>query len=104
MGQKKKWSAAEKFEIALKAIRNETTLNEICKQYEVAASQVHAWKKQLLTQGAELFGKPDKAALVAVAEQEKLQRHLYEKVGQLTMERDFLKKSLGKFPGTRGEN
>ena len=46
MGQKKKWSAASKFEIALKAIKNESTLTEICKQYEVAASQVHAWKKR----------------------------------------------------------
>ena len=92
MGQKRKWSAALKFEIALKAIKNESTLTEICKQYKVAASQVHAWKKQLLAQGAELFGKSDKTAMTAAAEQASLQRHLYEKVGQLTMERDFLKK------------
>ncbi len=43
MSQKKKWSASKKFEIALLALKGETTLNEICKRYEVAASQVHAW-------------------------------------------------------------
>ena len=36
MGQKRKWSASEKFKIALLAIKNETTINDICKQYEVA--------------------------------------------------------------------
>jgi len=44
MGQKKKWSASAKFEIALVAIKSEMTLNEICKRYQVAPSQVHAWK------------------------------------------------------------
>ena len=46
MSKNKKWSSAAKFEIALQAIKNETTLNEICKKYEVSPSQVHAWKKQ----------------------------------------------------------
>lgn len=46
MAQKKKWSAAAKFEIALSALKGETTLNEICKRYEVAPSQVHVWKKR----------------------------------------------------------
>ena len=48
MSKNKKWSSAAKFEIALQALKNETTLNEICKRYDVSPSQVHAWKKQLL--------------------------------------------------------
>lgn len=95
MARNKKWSAAAKFEIALLAIKGETTLNDICKRYEVAPSQVHAWKKQLLEQGAEVFGKAGKSTTV-VADHERLQRQLYEKVGQLTIERDFLKKSWNK--------
>ncbi len=48
MAKNKKWSSSAKFEIALQAIKNETTLNEICKKYEVFPSQVDALKKQLL--------------------------------------------------------
>ncbi len=50
MARRKKWSPSAKFEIALLAIKGETTLNEICTRYEVAPSQVHAWKKQLRQQ------------------------------------------------------
>lgn len=39
----KKWSSSAKFEIALLALKGETTLNELCKKYEVSPSQVHAW-------------------------------------------------------------
>jgi transposase len=104
MAQKKKWSPSAKFEIALLAIKGETTLNEICKRYEVAPSQVHAWKKQLLDQGSQLFSKSDKAAETAATELERKQCKLYEKIGQLTVERDFLKKSWGKLPGNGDDN
>jgi transposase len=104
MAQRKKWSPAAKFEIALLAIKGETTLNEICKRFEVAPSQVHAWKKQLLEQGSQLFSKNDKAAEAAAVELETKQSKLYEKIGQLTVERDFLKKSWGKLPGSGGDN
>lgn len=99
MARNKKWSAAAKFEIALLAIKGETTLNEICKRYEVAPSQVHAWRKQLLEQGANLFAKSDKASEAAAVELEHMQSKLYKKIGELTVERDFLKKSWGKLPG-----
>ncbi len=99
MARNKKWSPSAKFEIALLAIKGETTLNEICKRYEVAPSQVHAWKKQLLEQGAHLFAKNDKAAEETAIELERNQSKLYEKIGQLTVERDFLKKSWDKLPG-----
>lgn len=89
MTQKKNWTAAQKFEIALLAIKNEVTLNEIYKRYKVAPSLVHKWKKQMLEQGAELFNKTDQTATLLIAENEKLQSQLYEKIGQLTVERDF---------------
>lgn len=97
MAQKKKWSPSAKFEIVLLAIKGETTLNEICKRYEVAPGQVHTWKKQFLEQGAEIFAKSSKGAKTAEAELERKQGKLYEKIGQLTVERDFLKKSWNKF-------
>ncbi len=96
MSQKKKWSAATKFEIALAAIRNETTINDICKRYGVAPSQVHEWKKRLLEQGMTIFAVNNKAEELAAVEIERKQSKLYEKIGQLTVERDFLKKVWGK--------
>lgn len=104
MAKNKKWSASAKLEIALLAVKGETTLNDICKKYEVAPSQVHAWKKHLLEQGAQLFEKSDKAAKKSNAESERVQSQLYEKVGQLTMERDFLKKVWSKFHGNTGDS
>lgn len=101
---RKKWSPSAKFEIALLAIKGETTINEICRRYEVSPCQVHAWKKQLLEQGAGLFDKNDKASESAAVDLERKQSKLYEKIGQLTVERDFLKKSWGKLPGNGDEN
>ena len=95
----KMWSPAAKFEIALLAIKGETTINEICQRFAVAASQVHTWRKQLLEQGSQLYAKSNKAAEAASTELEHKQSKLYEKIGQLTVERDFLKKSWGKLPG-----
>ena len=104
MSQKKKWSAAVKFEIALLAIKGETTLNEICKRYDVSPSQLHAWKKQLLERGAQLFAKADKTTAVIADKNERVQRQLYEKIGELTVERDYLKKSWHKLHGTTDED
>ena len=61
-------SGCHQLEIALLAIKGETTLNEICKRYKVALSQVYAWKKQLLEQESHLFTKNDKAAETAAIE------------------------------------
>jgi len=104
MAQKKKWSPSAKFEIVLLAIKGETTLNEICKRYEVAPGQVHAWKKQFLEQGADVFAKKSKGAKSKEAELEHKQGQLYEKIGKLTVERDFLKKSWNKYQENDDEN
>ena len=102
MGKHKKWSPAIKFEIALLMLKGDSTLNDICKRYEVAPSQVKAWKKQLLEQGANVFSKSSKAD-EAANKLECEQGKLYEKIGQLTVERDFLKKVWGKFQGKSDE-
>jgi len=106
---KKQWSAAMKFEIALLAIKGEATLSEICKRYQVAPSQIHNWRKQLLEQGSQLFARANKAGVdkaieAKAVENERTQSQLYEKIGQLTVERDFLKKSCSKLPGNGGDS
>jgi len=104
MSKKKKWSASAKFEIALAAIKNEIPLSEICKRYEVAPSQVHEWKKRLLEQGVNIFATNNKIAESATAQLEHKQSQLYEKIGQLTVERDFLKKVRSKFQESNDDN
>ena len=63
MSKQKKWSSPQKFEIALLAIKNETTINDIFKKYEVAPCQVYELKKQLFEQGANLLEKNGKSNL-----------------------------------------
>jgi transposase len=103
MAKHKKWSPAVKFEIALLAVKGEQTINEICKRYEVAPTQVKDWKKQLVEQGVEIFSKAG-AKVDAANKLENEQSKLYEKIGQLIVERDFLKKVWGKFQGSNDEN
>jgi len=104
MAKNKKWSAAAKFEIVLQALKGDRTINEICTRHQVAPSQLHAWKKQFLEQGKEIFDKKhDKAINKSVAEHDRTQSKLYETIGQLTVERDFLKKSWEQFQG-RSDN
>ena len=103
MSKRKKWSSAMKFEIALQTLKNDMPLNEICNKYEIAPGQVHAWKKQLLEQGAQVFNKADKTVKL-LAEHEETTRVLYEKVGQLTVERDYLKKCWSKLHGSSDNN
>jgi len=99
---RRKWSAAQKFEIVLHAIKGEKTLTEICKRYMVSPTQVNARKKQLLEQGSQIFSKSSKSATDAI-DTENTQRILYEKIGQLTVERDFLKKAWSKFQESKDE-
>lgn len=76
MRKRKKWSPSTKFEIVLLVIKGEQTLNDICKRYEVAATQVQTWKKQFLEQGSEIFSKKNSQV---------------EKTNQLEMEQGKLK-------------
>ncbi len=55
MSQKKSWSASAKFKIALAAVKEAQTIAAICQDHQVAPSQVHAWRKQLLEGGSALF-------------------------------------------------
>lgn len=101
MKKKKQWTHKEKFMIALAAIRGEQTITALCQQHQVSATQVYAWKKELLEEGAEIFNKKESKA-VKVSEDKT--EHLYKKIGQLTVERDFLQRALGKCDGSDDRN
>ncbi len=95
MSKKRKWSSEAKFKIALEVIKGDMTLSELCNKYDVAPSQLHTWKRQLIDQGSKLFDKSNKEAKAA-ATQAAEQKILYEKIGTLTVERDFLKECWSK--------
>jgi transposase len=87
--QRRKHSGAFKARVALEALKGVMTISEIAAQYEVHPVQVSQWKKDLQERGAEVFEKPKKSDQAqAQRESDRLQR----KVGQLTMEVDWLKK------------
>jgi transposase len=87
-------SAKFKAQVALEAIRGEKTIAEIAAHHEVHATQVTSWKNQALENLAGIFGGEN----VASDDKDRI-RELHAKIGELTVERDFLEGALGKFPG-----
>ena len=74
--------------VALAAIRGDKTLSQLASQFNVSGNQVSAWKRKLLMQAAELFEDGRRgSAKDAVADEA-----LYEQIGRLKMELEWLKK------------
>ena len=89
---RRKHSPAFKAKVALESVRGEETVAQLAARYEVHPSQIQAWKKALTDGAAAVFGngqdrkaKSD-AALIA---------RLYQEIGQLKVERDFLAERSG---------
>lgn len=87
MSQRKRYSSEFKSKVALEAIQEQSTLAEIASKYGVHPNQVAQWKKQALKGMAGIFEKPDKTD---ASDQQAQITKLHAKIGQLTMERDFL--------------
>lgn len=89
-----------KANVALTAIRGEMTMTEMVKKFDVQAAQITQWKKQLLASAGAAFDGSD----TATEDNDQTVLELRAKIGQLTMEVDFLEHGLKKIHGPRGKN
>ena len=92
------YSAKTKTKVAVDALKEANTIAEVACRHSVHTTQVTKWKRQALAGMPELFadGRSQVAAIGAEdRERDRLIRELYEQVGRLKMENDWLKKKLG---------
>ena len=86
---RRRFSAAFKAKVALEAIRGQRTVAALAGEYQVHPNQISQWKKQLLDAADDLFA--DRRARQDQA-QEELVAQLYQQIGRLKVEVDFLQK------------
>ena len=90
---RRKHSPGFKAKVALEALKGEETVAQLANRFEVHPGQVRKWKREMAEGAAGIFGsdqeqkKKDDEALVA---------KLYQQIGQLKVERDFLENALGR--------
>jgi len=92
--KRRQYSANFKFKIAVEAIREAKTINEIASEYGVHPTMVRNWKKQLMSEGTEVFQRDTKQK---TPESEVTESELYEQIGRLKMELEWLKKKAAQF-------
>jgi putative transposase len=92
--KRKSHGAAFKAQMALAAIKGDKTINELASLHGVHPTMIHAWKKQLLDNAEELF---QSGAKTSSAEHAALEAQLYEQIGRLKTELDWLKKKAASF-------
>ena len=90
--KRRRFSAEFKAKVALEAIKGRKTVAELAGEYEVHANQVTQWKKQLLESLPEVFGRRREQD---AAKREEMTDRLYQQIGQLKVELDWLKKKSG---------
>lgn len=86
--------AGFKAQVALTALKEDRTVNELARKFDVHPTLIHGWKKQLVAGAESVFAAGGK---VAAADSEGLQAELYEQIGRLKMELEWLKKKVAVF-------
>jgi putative transposase len=89
--QRRNFTAKLKAKVALEAVKENQTMSELSTKHEVHANMISAWKKTLTDRAEELF---DNKRGRKSEEDTKLTNRLYQQIGQLQVELDWLKKKL----------
>lgn len=91
--KRNRYSAEFKAKVAREALKAESTIAEIATRFNIHPNQVSEWKKQALKGLSEVFaGKPNRDDIAHEAQV----KELHAKIGQLTVERDFLARAFGR--------
>ena len=89
-------SASFKAKVALLAVKEIKTVSELSSQFKVHSTQIHHWRRQLLARAEEVF-ENGRSGTGRAQEQEALIAELYEQIGRLKMELEWLKKKAAQF-------
>jgi transposase-like protein len=89
--KRKSHSASFKAQVALAALKGDKTINELAKQFSIHATLIHGWKKQLQAGVEEVF---NRGGTTSTEDHQAVQAELYEQIGRLKMELEWLKKKL----------
>jgi transposase-like protein len=92
--ERRKFTNEFKAEVAIEAIKEKLTMFELAEKYKVNPAQIKAWKKEFLDNKASVFGSEGSSKAKREKEQLNKQEHaLFEQIGRLKMENEWLKKS-----------
>jgi putative transposase len=92
--KRRRFSPEFKFRVALEAAKGQRTLSELSSEYSVHPNQISQWKRQLLEHGADVFSQN---GANKDRDQEAMQTELYEQIGRLKMELEWVKKKSALF-------
>jgi putative transposase len=91
--KRRQYDAQYKFRVALEAAKGNKTVSELASETGIHPTQIGAWKRQLLENGADVFSRNGSAQKQVESDE----AELYEQIGRLKMELEWLKKKVAAF-------
>ena len=92
--KRRRHTAAYKFRVALEALEGSKTISQLSSEHEIHANLIRTWKRQLQEDGPRVFASNGERKQ---REQEAQEAELYEQIGRLKMELEWLKKKVARF-------